>query len=46
MFSKIFLIASKIGESLGSFQEYPDKLMSEQGDTFLIVTLVKDWQYY
>jgi hypothetical protein len=33
--------ASKIGESIGSYQEYPAKSVGRQGEEFLIVTLVK-----
>jgi hypothetical protein len=40
--SKIFLIASKIDESLGSYQEYPTLSVGKQGEEFLIVTLVKN----
>ena len=38
---RIFLIASKIGESRGSKQEYPAKSVGKQGEEFLIETLVK-----
>jgi hypothetical protein len=38
---RIFLIAVRIGEPLGSYQEYPVKLVVEQGEDFLIVALVK-----
>jgi hypothetical protein len=38
----IFLIASKIVESLRSYQEYPTKLVvDKQGEEFLIAALVK-----
>jgi hypothetical protein len=44
VFSRIFLIASKIGESLGSYQEYPAKLVGKQREEFLIAAQVKSWQ--
>jgi hypothetical protein len=40
VFSRQFLIASKIGESLGSYQEYPAKSVGKQGEEFLIAALV------
>jgi hypothetical protein len=39
--SGIFLIASKIGESLGS-PEYPDKSVGKQGGEFLIAVEEKN----
>jgi hypothetical protein len=38
--SNIFLIASKIGESLRRYQEYPAKTVGKQGEKFLIAALV------
>jgi hypothetical protein len=41
-YGRIFLIASKIGESQGSYQEYPAciyKLLGKQGEEFLIAML-------
>jgi uncharacterized membrane protein len=38
--SGIFLIASKIGELLGSYQEYPAKSVGKQVEELLIATLV------
>jgi hypothetical protein len=40
-FRMIFLIISKIGESLGSYQEYFAKSVGKQGEEFLIVALVQ-----
>jgi hypothetical protein len=34
------VIASKIGELLGSYQEYPAKLVGKRGGDFLIAVLV------
>jgi hypothetical protein len=31
VFSRIFLVAREIGESLGSYLEYPDKSVGKQG---------------
>jgi hypothetical protein len=42
VFCGIFLIASKIGELLGSYQEYPAKLTGKLGEEFLIDGLVKN----
>jgi hypothetical protein len=39
--SRIFMIASQIGESRLSYQQYPVKSLSKQGGEFLIVALVK-----
>jgi hypothetical protein len=39
--SKIFLIVSEIGDLLRSYQEYPTKSVSKQGEDFLIVALVE-----
>jgi hypothetical protein len=39
--SRIFLIAGKIGESLGSYQEYSAKSMGKQVGEFLISLLEK-----
>jgi hypothetical protein len=39
--SRIFLIAMEIGESLGSYQEYPAKSVGKQGEELLIATLLK-----
>jgi hypothetical protein len=41
VFSRIFLIASEIGELLESYQEYPAKSVGKQGDELLIAALVK-----
>jgi hypothetical protein len=41
VFSRIFLIACKIGELLGNYQEYPAKSVGKQGEEFLIAALVK-----
>jgi hypothetical protein len=37
----IILIASKIGELLWSYQEYPAKVAGKQGEEFLIAALEK-----
>jgi hypothetical protein len=42
--SRIFIIASKIDESLGSYQEYPSIALGKQAGKFLIATLVKSEQ--
>jgi hypothetical protein len=39
--SGIFLISSKVGELLWSYQEYPGKSVGKQGEELLIATLVK-----
>jgi hypothetical protein len=39
--SRIFLIASQIDESLGSYQDYSAKLVGKQGGEFMIAALVK-----
>jgi hypothetical protein len=39
--SRVFLIASTIGEFLESYQEYPAKSVGKQEGEFLIVVLVK-----
>jgi hypothetical protein len=39
--SRIFLMNSKIGESLRSYQEYPAKSVGKQGEEFPIAALVK-----
>jgi hypothetical protein len=39
--SKISLIVSEIGDLLGSYQEYPTKSVSKQGEEFMIVAQVK-----
>jgi hypothetical protein len=44
LFSRIFMIDSKIVESLGSCQKYPAKSAGKQGEELLIVALVKSWQ--
>jgi hypothetical protein len=44
--SRIFLIASKIGELLGSYREYSAKSTGKQGGEFLIAALVKSQQDY
>jgi hypothetical protein len=44
MFSRIFLIASVIGELLGICQYYPAKSLGKQGEDLLIVALVKCYQ--
>jgi hypothetical protein len=41
VFSRIYLIASKIGESLGSYQEYPAKSVGKQEEELLMVALEK-----
>jgi hypothetical protein len=40
----MFLIASKISESLGRYQEYPAKLVGKQEEEFFMAALVKSWQ--
>jgi hypothetical protein len=42
--SRIFLIASKIGELLGRYQEYPAKSVGKQEVGFLIVAIAKNYQ--
>jgi hypothetical protein len=42
--SRIFLIATKFGESLGSCQEYFAKSVGRQRREFLIGALVKSYQ--
>jgi hypothetical protein len=44
MESRIFLMASKIGKSLGSYQEYPAKLLVKQVLQFLMDAQLKNWQ--
>jgi hypothetical protein len=40
----MFLIASKIGELLASYQNYSAKLVGKQGGEILIAAQVKSWQ--
>jgi hypothetical protein len=40
------MIASKIGESLESYQEYPAKSVGKQGKEFRIAALEKSLQDY
>jgi hypothetical protein len=42
--SRIFQIADKINELIGSYQEYPAKSVGKQEEEFLIAALVKSWQ--
>jgi hypothetical protein len=39
--SRIYLIAGKIGKSLGSYQEYSAKSVSKQGEEVMTAFLVK-----
>jgi hypothetical protein len=41
---RIFLIAGKMVEALGSYQEYPAKSVGKQGEEFVLVALVKSQQ--
>jgi hypothetical protein len=41
VYSRIFLIASKIVESLRCYQEYPVKSVGKKGEEFLTAALVK-----